>query len=221
MERERASEVTDGVLNVAVNRDAIRYAVAREQIGREREYEYAEYIQLLIKYLSENEQKDCGKNPIDFVSADTLFRGLNREAYEEIKLTQRYPVQKGQLAEEGVFLSNSPYTAFTFTRLEDGIIAVVDKNKLVYKDEHGIMEVGSEEYKSGVQALLTFLAQKGTNDKDTLYTINNYWDLSSRNHGQNPLGRTVAMRLPQPITATKVFLVLENGVHEEFAETER
>lgn len=208
-------DVLENTPNIIINNDAIKFATLREIIPTEREHEYRKYIELLIKYLPENERKDCAKNPIDFVSADLLFRGITSEGYEEIKLTKSYPVQKGQFGEAGVFFSNNPYTAFTYTAFESGVIAVIDKEKLVYKDNGGIIEVGSEEYKNGINALLSFLAEKGTESKDTLYTINNFWDLSVRGHGANPLARIITMRLSQPITATKAFIVLKDGAHEE------
>lgn len=201
-----------------VNENAIKDAVTRSRIGREREKEYGEYIKTLAKYLPENERKDCAENPVDFVSPDTLFRGFHKEDYEEVKSLRRYPVRHGQFAEEAVFFSNSPHTAFTFTRPDDGVVAIIDRGGLIYKDERGIMEVGSEDYQKGLSALLSFLAEKGTDNKDTLYRVNNFWDLSSNNNRLNPLERTIAMRLSQPISATKVFIILRDGVHEEFVQ---
>lgn len=96
-------------------------------------------------------------------------------------------------------------------------MAVVEKANFCIKDNLGILETGSQEYKEKVKNIIKSLSDKGITGGSILYAIDNNWDLSRPSSREYANDRIVCLRLSQPISATKVSIMLGDKISEEYA----
>lgn len=182
---------------------------------KERADEYLKFSKILVGTLPENERDKFIVHPVEFTSDTFLFRGFSSEEYNSLQKRGYYKPYSGEFGEEGVFLSNRPAAAFGFTQSWNGVIAVINRDKLILKDKDaGILETGSELYKKKTKELLNSLSQRP--DVNVLYLLDSIWDISKKESSSSTSARTFVLRLPQPISITKTFIILNaSGVSEE------
>lgn len=181
----------------------------------ERAREYIEFAEHLLGHLSGSEKIEFAKNPLKFVSTSFAFRGLTSEKYDRLQATRVYQPESGHFGSRGVYLSNSPYDAFTYQRL--GVIAMIEVKNLQTLNGRGFHEVGSDLYKAHTQAYMNALPSTLSKRErsDALYSADEGIDLLEKTTSLNPATRNIVARQSQPIEVTDVFFVWKNGALEE------
>lgn len=169
--------------------------------------EFVEYARALFPILPKQEQKKFVDDPYTFVSETFLFRGLETPAFEQLTKDRHYPTQMGAYGSTGVFMTNRPYSAFTYQH--EGVIAVIDSAQLELKTRFGIVEVGSPTYIEENRKYLQLAPP--TRKAEFLYSLDNRWDIQERTTSGIEKERTIVLRLPQPIECTAAFLHYHHG----------
>lgn len=177
----------------------------------ERAKEFLAFASKLLSHLPQDEQLEFAANPIRFCSKTLAFRGLTSEKYENLKKQEYLTPQSGSLgAGTGVFLSNSPYQAFTYQA--KGTIVVIDRNNFVYATQHKIVVPGTPRYEELCDSYLASLPENER--KEAVWYVDDNWDMETPSVNGDTI---ISLRKPQPLSATKVCLTWHNDdVVEEF-----
>lgn len=176
----------------------------------EKAEEFILFARAILNILPEAERDAFAKDPLNFVSPTLSFRGLTPEKYEDVKSTGFFSLQSGQYGSRAVFLTNAPYQAFTYQ--QKGAIAVIPVRNFKTLDSHGLVQLGSDTYRTHTVNRLAALPFSLTTSErsSALYALDDDLDLiepSHYNKGEN----TYVLRSPQPIEGVEVFLVWKDG----------
>lgn len=88
--------------------------ILKEIKNQDRIREFVEFAEIILGFLPEQEKESFKKDPIQFTSETYYFRGLSSEQLKECLETHIYRPQRGEFGSRGVFVTNRPYSAFTY-----------------------------------------------------------------------------------------------------------
>lgn len=187
----------------------------------ERADEFLDFARNLYTVLPEGEREEFAKHPTTFTSKQFLFRGLTMEKAKDLRSRKELLPQSGDLgAGTGVFLSDSPISAFQYQQKE--VIAIFDRNELDLMGDT-IIEAATAEYKQRIEELLSGLTP--SERRAAVYEVDDKMDLAYKPK-EGATGKNVSLRKKQPLSAVHSFLSFKNGQYVsmtvgEFLEDEQ
>ena len=204
LHREFRQRATEWSLNVS--------QIEKKLPDPEKAREFTAFAKALLHHLSPEEAQQFAVSPVEFVSREMVFRGLDLHKYRDLLQSGSFRPQAGEMGGEGVYFSNSPYSASTYQT--NGAVAVVPRNRLIPCTEHGIMDVGSEMYQRENERYLASIP--ASERREAAYTIDNRWDVEGRSSLADERVHNIVMRRAQPVSVARVYLVQDgDDVREE------
>lgn len=204
--KDHPVESTNRELDLGIDSASID-AHFKEDLNRANEFKAL--ADSLHAILPEDERDEFAIDPINFKSKSLLFRGLTKSKIDQLKIDGEFKPQDGDLAAgRGVFLSDSPLSAFQYQKNE--AIAVFRRADLALSND-SIVKAGSAQYRKRIQDLLEGLSPEDRRTR--VYTVDETMDLSYTPK-EGATGNNVSLRRPQPFSAVKTLLTYSDGRFE-------
>ena len=149
---------------------------------------------LLKKVLPDFEYRYFLSNPLGYVSANFVFRGMSMNKYSQL-ISDNYIFPKPwDLAwGEAVFTTNKISEALGYVEWRSSwAIAVIPRKWIEWRTLHKNVLIWSSRYQAVIAELLSH-----SNDSKYVYTVDNQIDLERRQSQQNWDHRMLMIRLPQ------------------------